>query len=166
MWKRLIILSQVVVVLGSLVQMLTSKKDERLTKRRMAECLLSWSLPINGGFLEIVGFLSQIVRRKENADSMGLPASNPLQSEIAVAHLAFGVLGLLSFWFRGIFWFATAVGQAVFLIGISVVHAREVLKQKIFLFDILMSLAHIGLLKAYKPLEAQPRPRWRRVYRR
>ena len=164
MWKRLIVLSQVIVVLGSTIQMLTSKKDGRLTKRRMAECLLSWSLPINGGVLEVVGFLSQIVHRKENAESMGLPASNPLQSEIAVAHLAFGVLGLLSFRFRGIFWLATAVGQVIFLIGIGVVHAREVLKQKIFLFDILMSLAHISLLKAYRPLEAQPRL-WQRVYR-
>jgi hypothetical protein len=62
----------------------------------------------------------------------------------------------LSFRFRGIFWLATAVGQVIFLIGIGVVHAREVLKQKIFLFDILMPLVHIGLLKVYKPLEAQP----------
>jgi hypothetical protein len=92
-----------------------------------------------------------------------VPASNLLKLEIAVAHLAVGVLGLLSFRFRGIFWFATAVGQAIFLIGIGIVHAREVLKQRIFLFDILMSLAHISLLKAYRPLEYQPRL-WRRVY--
>jgi hypothetical protein len=166
MWKRLVIFSETVVIFGSVIQMLASKGDERLTKRRIAECLLSWSLPINGGFLEIVGFLWQVVHRKENAERMGLPASNSLQSEIAVAHLAFGVLGLLSFWFRGRFWLATAVGQATFLTGTGVVHARELLEQKIYLFDVLMSLAHIALLMAYKPLEAQPHPTWRRAYRR
>ena len=169
MWKRLIIISQAVVVVGSAVQILLSMREDQLTKPRIAECVLSWSLPINGGFLEIVAFFGlifrQILRRRENTERMGVPA-NRLQSEIAVAHLAFGMLGLLSFWFRRMFWFATIVGHGTFLVGVAIVNAREMLKQKVFLFDILVSLVHIALLRTYMPLEAQPQRKWQRVYRR
>lgn len=170
MWKRLIVLGQVVVALGSLVQMLAGTRDERLTRRRAAECLLSWSLPINGGLFEIVAFLWHIARR-ENAEGVEKPAGDAWRQQAAVAHLAFGVLGVLSIRLRGAFWFATVIGQGIFLIGISIAHAREMLKKDkfsadvLFLFDILMSLAHIGLLIAYNPLQAPPRPRRWRVVR-
>jgi len=63
------------------------------------------------------------------------------------------------------FWFATVVGQTVFLGGVAVVHAREVFKDKMYLFDVLMSLAHVGLLWIYDPLEAaRPLPARRRWF--
>ncbi len=87
------------------------------------------------------------------------PAADQVGTELAVAHLAFGVLGLLAIRFRGMFWFATVVGQTVFLGGVAAVNAREILKDKMYLFDVLMSLTHIGLLKAYDPLgTARPFP--------
>jgi hypothetical protein len=166
MWRRLIILGEAVVLLGSTVQILTDVRNNRITKRRVTERLLGWSLPINGGLLEIAGFLSIILRRKENTENSGSPAGEQLRLEVALAHLALGVLGVLSFRFRGMFWFATVVGQGIFLIGVSVVHAREVLKDKIFLFDVLMALTHLALLKAYNPLETKPRPLWQRILQR
>lgn len=171
MWKRLIILSQAVVVLGSFVQMLSDMRYKRLTKRRAAERLLSWSLPINGGLLEIVGFLWHTLRGKKTADGVDPTVDNTLRKQVAIAHLAFGVLGVLSIWFRGTFWFATVIGQAIFLTGISIAHAHEMQKQGkpfvdiLLFFDVLMSLAHIGLLRFYNPLEVQPRPRWQRAFR-
>jgi hypothetical protein len=77
---------------------------------------------------------------------------------VAVTNLAFGVLGLLCARLRGTFWYATAIGQGIFLLGASVVHAREMIKEKnfnpgnagpIFYFDILLPLAHLALLRAY-----------------
>jgi hypothetical protein len=164
MWRRLITLSETVVLLGSIVQILVGMRNDRLTKRRVAERLLSWSLPINGGLLEIAGFLSLILREQENTDNLGVPTNSPLQSEVALAHLALGVLGVLSFWFRGMFWFATIVGQGIFLIGIGVVHAREIFKNRILLFDVLMGLTHLVLLKAYNPLKTESRPLRQRVF--
>lgn len=171
MWKRLIILGQAVVLLGSLLQMMSGTRDEQFTKRRAAECLLSWSLPINGGFLEIVAFVWLTVRKEENAEGVATPGGDAWRQQAAVAHLAFGVLGVLSIPFRGAFWFAAVIGQGVFLLGISVAHAREMLMQKkfsvdtLFLFDVLVSLAHIVLLAVYNPLTARPRPCWQRVFR-
>jgi hypothetical protein len=158
MLKRLAILNQVAVVLGSLTQLLASIRSESLTRRRAAECLLSWSLPLNLGVLESLWFVDHL-RRLRSAEGVDRPAADPLRSELAVAHLAFGVLGLLAIRFRGMFWFATVVGQAVFLGGVAAVNARAILKDKMYLFDVLMSLAHIGLLKAYDPLgAARPLP--------
>jgi hypothetical protein len=165
-WRRLIILSEAVVLLGSTVQILADARNDRITKRRVAERLLGWSLPINGGLLEIAGFFSIILRREENTENSSLPEGDQLQSEVALAHLALGVLGVLSFRFRGMFWFATIIGQGIFLIGVGVVHAREVLKEKIFLFDALMALTHLTLLKAYNPMETRPRPLWQRILQR
>lgn len=164
MWKRLIILSESLVALGFTIQVLANVRNKRLTKRTLAEFLLSWSLPINGGLLELVGFLTtggflDTIRGKETSKSK-------LHREIAVAHLAFGTLGLLSYKFRGLFWVATAIGQGIFLVGVAILHGREALRQKLFLFDVLMSSAHIFLLKVYNPLENESSPRWRRTSRR
>ena len=166
MLKRLAVLNQVAVVLGSVTQLLVSTKSEPLTKRKVAESLLSWSLPLNLGVLETLWFVGHL-RRGRTAEGVDQPAADQVRSELAVAHLAFGVLGLLAIRFRGMFWFATVVGQAVFLGGVATVNAREILKDKMFLFDVLMSLAHIGLLKAYDPLGAprsSPATRRRRWY--
>ena len=54
--------------------------------------------------------------------------------------------------FRDAFWSATVVGQVIFLIGVAAVNARKGLKDKMLWFDVMMSLAHLVLLKAYKPL--------------
>lgn len=151
MLKRLAVLNQIVIVLGSVTQLLVLTRSTALTKRKVAESLLSWSLPLNVGVLETLWFVGHL-RRGRAADGVGQPAADQVRSELAVAHLAFGVLGLLAIRFRGMFWFATVVGQAVFLGGVAAVNAREILKDKMLLFDVLMSLTHVGLLKAYDPL--------------
>ena len=165
MLQRLAVLNQVLVVLGSVTQLLVSSRSEPLTKRRVAETMLGWSLPLNLGLLETLWFVGHL-RRGRSAEGVGQPAADKVLSELAVAHLAFGVLGLLSIRFRGMFWFATVVGQAVFLGGVAAVNAREILKDKMYLFDVLMSLAHVGLLAAYdqprvvRPSPATKRRRW------
>ena len=162
MLKRLAVLNQVVIVLGSVTQLLVLTRSAPLTKRKVAESLLSWSLPLNVGVLETLWFVGHL-RRGRTAEGVGQPAADQVRSELAVAHLALGVLGLLAIRFRGMFWFATVVGQAVFLGGVAAVNAREILKDKMLLFDVLMSLTHVGLLKAYDPLgAARPFPTRRR----
>ncbi len=149
-------------MLGSVTRLLASTRNEPLTKRKVAESLLCWSLPLNLGSLETLWFVGHL-RRGRTTESVGQPPAERLRSELAVAHLAFGVLGLLAIRFRGMFWFATVVDQAVFLGGVAGVNARDILKDKMYLFDVVMSLAHIGLLKPYDPLGvARPLPTKRR----
>src|SRR5215210_1811381 len=160
MWmKRLTVLNQVIILLGWGTQLLTSIGSEPPTKRRVAESLLSWSLPLNLGVLETYYFVRHVARR-----GIGQSAEERLLAQVAIAHLAFGVLGLLSVRFRGMFWFATIVGQAVFLGGVTALNDRENPKDEILLFDVLVSLAHLVLLRAYDPLEATRPRRGRRRF--
>ena len=156
MWiQRLVIVNQVLVVLGSVAQLLISARSEPPTTRKVAETLLSWSLPLNLGVLETLFFAWHVRHGRSTSEDADQPPKDRVRSELAVAHLAFGVLGLLAIRFRGMFWFATVVGQAVFLGGVAVVNARDIFKEKMYLFDALMPLAHVILLIAYDPLAAR-----------
>jgi hypothetical protein len=162
-FKGLAVLNQVAVVLGSVVQLRAGIRSEPLTRRKIAESLLGWSLPLNVGVLEILWFVRYLLHKGSAPEGVDEPGADRTGSELAIAHLALGVLGLLAVRFRGMFWFATVVGQTVFLGGVATVHAREIFKEKMYLFDVLMSLAHVGLLGIYDPLEAaRPLPARRR----
>ena len=155
MWmRRLVVFNQVAVLLGTTARLLASRKSKLPVSHRVAESLLSWSLPLNLGILETFFFARHVLHRGRTTEQRERPEEDLAHSEVAVAHLAFGVLGLLSVRFRGMFWVATVIGQAVFLIGVAAIHAREISKDKMFLFDILVSLMHVGLLKAYDPRAA------------
>jgi hypothetical protein len=160
MWmKRLVVLNQMTIVLGCVTQLLAGRRSAPPTKHRVAESLLCWSLPLNLGVLETFFFVIFVRHLVRGNVSLSTSEEDRVRAQVAVAHLAFGVLGLLAIRFRGMFWFATIIGQAILLIGIAAVNGREMFKSKMSMFDVLMSLAHLGLLKAYDPLEAaRPRP--------
>lgn len=75
----------------------------------------------------LIAFLGHTFRADEVAAQIGWPTGNPFQSEVAVANLAFAVVGLLSVWFRGDFWLATAISYAVFMVGAGAIHVRELM---------------------------------------
>lgn len=74
-----------------------------------------------------IAFLGHTLRADYVAQQIGWPAGNPFQSEVAVANLAFGVLGIFAIWFRGNFWLATAIGYAVFMMGAGILHVRQLI---------------------------------------
>lgn len=74
-----------------------------------------------------VAFFGHTFKADDVAQQIGWPSGNPFQFEVAVANLAFGVLGLLTVWFRGNFWLATAIGYAVFMMGAGAVHVDQVI---------------------------------------
>lgn len=77
------------------------------------------------GLQGLWGFLGHYFRSDEVAASIGWPAGNPFQTEIAFTNLAFGVLGVLCLWFHGDFWLAAGLGKAIFVLGAQTVHVRE-----------------------------------------
>ena len=87
---------------------------------------LSYLLPLSVGLGGLFAFLGHALRADEVARSIGWPTGNPFQSEVAVANLAFGVLGLLCVKFRDGFWTATILGYGIFLEGAAFVHIREI----------------------------------------
>jgi Family of unknown function (DUF6790) len=96
------------------------------TGRRIAEVLLLYAFAFPIGLGGLLGFVGHTMRAGSVAASIGWPAGNPFQYEVAVANLAFGVLGLLCLRFRGGFWTATAIGWSVFMLGAAGVHLHQI----------------------------------------
>jgi hypothetical protein len=97
------------------------------TKGRVAQIFLLWFLVITVGIQGIFAFIGHTVFADTTAASIGWPAGNPFQSEVAVANLSVGVLGILCYWMRGSFWNATAIGFSVWWLGDAVVHIRDIM---------------------------------------
>lgn len=96
------------------------------TGRRIAEIFLLWFLVIFVGAGGVFGFIGHTVFADMVAASIGWPAGNPFQTEVAIANLAIGVLGILCFWFRSEFWTATVIGNAVWQLGDAVGHIHQI----------------------------------------
>src|SRR4051812_38436355 len=115
-------------ILSLIVAVIHLLRDHRTrTTDRVAEVLLLWLLVINVGIGGLFGFIGHTVYADIAAASIGWPASNPFQTEVAVANLAIGVLGILCYWFRDNFWLATVIGNAVWQLGDAVIHIRQII---------------------------------------
>jgi hypothetical protein len=128
------------------------------TKGRLVEIFLLWLLMITVGIQGIFAFIAHTVFADATAASIGWTAGNPFQSEVAVANLSVGVLGILCYWMRGSFWNATVIGFSVWWLGDAVVHIRSVVVSANYApnnagltlpMDILMPVILIALLAYY-----------------
>jgi hypothetical protein len=96
------------------------------TWRGIADTLLHYLFAFPIGLGGLLGFVGHTMRAGSVAASIGWPPGNPFQYEVAVANLAFGILGLLCLRFRDGFWTATAIGWSVFMLGAAGVHLRQI----------------------------------------
>jgi len=127
------------------------------TRARVVEALLLYFFVIPIGMGGFMGFLGHIARARAVAASIGWPAGNPFQSEVAMANLAFGILGILCVRNRGSFWTATAIGWSIFFFGDGCIHLHQIWTGQrfapgnaggILYFDLVMPLLITGLLAA------------------
>jgi hypothetical protein len=134
------------------------------TKGRVAEIFLLWFLVIGVGITSVVAFIAHTAFADTTAASIGWPAGNPFQSEVAVANLAVGILGILCYWMRGNFWVATVIAFSVWWLGDSVVHIRSIMVEAnyapnnagvTFYLDILVPVMLIALLVYYLHVNRQ-----------
>jgi hypothetical protein len=91
---------------------------------RFAEVLLLYLLVFCAGVGGLMAFLGHTFKAQEIALKIGWQPS-PFQFEVAVADLAFGVLGILCVWQRRGFWTATGIGYAVFMLGCAYGHFQD-----------------------------------------
>jgi hypothetical protein len=94
--------------------------------RRIVQVLLLWLLVIDVGVGSVFGFIGHTVFAERAAESIGWPAGNPFQTEVAVANLAIGTLGILCYWIRDNFWTATVIATSVWLLGDAVGHVQQI----------------------------------------
>jgi hypothetical protein len=95
-------------------------------ERPLVESALLGLLVFVVGLQGLWAFLGHYFQSDDVAASIGWPAGNPFQKEIAFTNLAFGVLGVLCIWFQGDFWLAAGLGKGIFVLGAQTVHVREI----------------------------------------
>jgi hypothetical protein len=78
------------------------------------------------GLMGLLTAYAHVFRPVETSASIGWSTS-PYEYEVGMADLTVGVLGVLCVWFRGDFWLATAIANAVWLLGDAVGHVRQML---------------------------------------
>ncbi len=122
------------------------------TGRRIAAILLLWLLVINVGLSGMWAFIGHTLFAEQVAESIGWPAGNPFQTEVAVANLAIGTLGILCYWIRGNFW-AAAVIHVVEMMTVGNYNPGNA--GLIFYLDIIGPLLLVALL-VYTGLYNQP----------
>ncbi len=116
------------VIFALLVAALQIYRDRQaLTREGIAKILLLWLLVIGVGLGGIMAFIGHTVFASSTAASIGWPAGNPFQTEVAVTNLALGVLGVLCYWLRDNFWVATVIANSVFQLGDAVVHINQIM---------------------------------------
>lgn len=110
---------------GCLISLLINRKH--LSKQKVIDIVLFYLLLIQVGLTGLWAFIGHIFMSDHVAQSIGWATGSPFQLEVAMANLAFGVLGVLCAVFKDGFWLATGIGYAVFLFGAAFVHIREMI---------------------------------------
>jgi hypothetical protein len=119
---------QVVFVLLSLVAAsihLALSSSSRSSKAAIARTYLLYLLFIYVGLMGLLTAYAHVVRPVETSASIGWSTS-PYEYEVGMADLTVGTLGVLCLWFRGNFWLATAIANAVWLLGDAIGHIRQI----------------------------------------
>lgn len=86
---------------------------------------LIYLLFIYVGLMGLLTAYAHVFRPLQTSASIGW-ATSPYEYEVGMADLTVGVLGILCLWFRGNFWLATAIANAVWLLGDAVGHIRQI----------------------------------------
>src|SRR5271170_8087674 len=92
----------------------------------IAGTYLIYLLFIYVGLMGLLTAYAHVFRSAQTSASIGW-APSPFEYEVGMADLTVGVLGVLCLWLRGNFWLATAVANAVWLLGDAVGHLRQIM---------------------------------------
>lgn len=112
-----------VALVSASLHLIASKRDR--AGRRAVETVLLYWFAIAIGASGVFAFAGHIFRASQVAASIGWPAGNPFQQEVAFADLALGILGLTCIAIRENFWTATALAAAVMYWGDAFGHAYQ-----------------------------------------
>jgi len=98
----------------------------RGSRAAIAATFLLYFLVIYVGFMGVLTAYAHVFRPLQTSASIGWSTS-PYEYEVGMADLTVGVLGVLCLWLRGNFWLATAIANAVWLLGDAIGHIRQML---------------------------------------
>ena len=139
-------------ILGASIHIAVSRK-RRSSGVAIAETYLLYLLVIYVGLMGLLTAYAHVFRPVQTSASIGWSTS-PYEYEVGMADMTIGVLGVLCLWFRGNFWLATAIAEALWLLGDAIGHVRQVVESNnhaennsgLFLYlEFVMPLVILGL---------------------
>ena len=110
-------------VVAASIHLAVSRK-RRDSGSAIAGTYLIYLFVIYVGLMGVLTSYAHVFRPVQTSASIGWSTS-PYEYEVGMADLTVGVLGILCIWFRGNFWLATAIANAVWLLGDAVGHVRQ-----------------------------------------
>ena len=111
------ILLFVVAVIASLVRLYSSKKAR--TRARVVEVFLRNFLFFIFGVGGVIGFIYVALMPQSVSNFIGWSMGSPYQAEVGFADLAFGVVGIMTLFYKEVFWLASIVFTTIFIWGCS-----------------------------------------------
>lgn len=109
------------------------------TKGRIVELFLLYQLVFSVGITSFLSFYALTFMQDVVAENTTWP-SCPYEYELANVNLAYGFLGILSIWFRGLFWTAIVIGFSIWIFSDAVHHFLDAFLNGIY------SDGNVGLL--------------------
>ena len=103
---------------------LAVSRNRRSSGSAIAGTYLVYLFVIYVGLMGLLTAYAHVFRPVQTSASIGWSTS-PYEYEVGMADLTVGVLGILCAWFRGNFWLATAIANAVWLLGDAAGHVRQ-----------------------------------------
>src|ERR1700683_4856198 len=100
--------------------------SSRSSRTAIARTYLLYLLFIYVGLMGLLTAYAHVFRPIQTSASIGWSTS-PYEYEVGMADLTVGVLVILCLWLRGDFWLATAIANAVWLLGDAIGHLRQLL---------------------------------------
>ena len=113
----------VIAVVGASIHLAFSPK-RRSSGAAIAGTYLLYLLFFYVGLMGLLSAYAHVFRPVETSASIGWSTS-PYEYEVGMADLTVGVLGVLCLKFGADFWLATAIANAVWLLGDAVGHFRQ-----------------------------------------
>ena len=97
----------------------------RASNAMIANTYLLYLLVIYVGLMGLLTAYAHVFRPLQTSASIGWSTS-PFEYEVGMADLTVGILGILCLSIRGNFWLATAIANAVWLLGDAIGHIRQI----------------------------------------
>lgn len=91
------------------------------TYANVLELFLLYQIVFSLGITSLVAFIGLTFMDVYVAQITDWPVS-PFEQQMANVNLGFGVLGIMSIWYRGYFWLATVVGFSVWILSDGIQH--------------------------------------------
>ncbi len=129
-----------------------------LDRSRRSEIVLMYVLGVSGA-IGMFNLVAHTIFASDVAASIGWPADNPFQTEVAFANFAIGIVGFLCFW-RYDFWLSAIAAKTVFAWGAGLTHVVDMIRSEnlaannagpILAWDFLLPVVIIALYVLARP---------------